>query len=113
MARWQWVTVRGPSMVPALRDSDIVLVRHGSTVRPGDVVLARFRDLPERLVVKRAARTHDGGWWLTSDNGFAGGDSDAHGVADVSGRAVLRVRTAGPVWRWSLRRMHAIGRAVT
>jgi hypothetical protein len=53
-------------------------------------VLARFRAQPDRLVLKRAVREMDGGWWLVSDNKFAGGDSFTHGVADVLGRVVLR-----------------------
>ena len=76
-------------MVPTLRHGDRVLVRHGARIRPGDVVLARFRTMPERLVLKRAVRGSDGGWWLASDNEFAGGDSRTHGVADVDARAVL------------------------
>jgi len=87
---WQRVRVSGPSMVPTLRDGDVVLVRHGVPVRTGDVVLARFRSLPERFVIKRAVREVDGGWWLASDNVAAGGDSAAHGVADVLARVVLR-----------------------
>lgn len=75
-------------MVPALRDGDTVLVRHGARVRDGDIVLARFRSLPALLVLKRAVRAQDGGWWLASDNHFAGGDSDTHGVADVEARVV-------------------------
>lgn len=70
-------------MVPALRHGDRVLVRHGAQIRAGDVVLARFRTMPERLVLKRAVRPQDGGWWLASENSFAGGDSEVHGVADV------------------------------
>ena len=91
-----FVRVVGPSMVPTLRSGDTVLVRRGRPVRPGDVVLARFRALPERLVVKRAVHEADGGWWLASDNTFAGGDSAVHGVADVSGRVLLRVRRGVP-----------------
>lgn len=79
-------------MVPTLRDGDVVLVRHGAQVRVGDVVLARYRSLPDRYVVKRAVRPADGGWWLASDNPAAGGDSAAHGVADVLARVVLRRR---------------------
>jgi phage repressor protein C with HTH and peptisase S24 domain len=79
-------------MVPALKDGDAVLLCRGRAVRPGDVVLARFRALPDRLVIKRAVRPAEGGWRLASDNTFAGGDSDVHGVADVLGRAVFRVR---------------------
>lgn len=87
---FQRVRVNGPSMVPTLRNGDIVIVRHGARIRPGDVVLARFRSTPELLVLKRAVRELDGGWWLASDNTFAGGDSATHGVADVQGRIVLR-----------------------
>jgi phage repressor protein C with HTH and peptisase S24 domain len=89
---WQRVRVRGPSMVPTLRDGDVVIVRHGARIVPGAVVLARFRSLPDRVVLKRAVREQDGGWWLASDNVHAGGDSGAHGVADVLARAVLRWR---------------------
>jgi phage repressor protein C with HTH and peptisase S24 domain len=83
-------------MVPALRHGDTVIVRRRARVRPGQVVLARFRALPDRLVVKRAVRPEDGGWWVASDNGFAGGDSATHGVADVLGRVVLRVSRGLP-----------------
>ena len=42
---WQWVRVSGASMVPTLRDGDVVIVRHGASVRSEDLVLARFRSL--------------------------------------------------------------------
>jgi phage repressor protein C with HTH and peptisase S24 domain len=73
-------------MVPALHDGDRVLVRHGAPIRGGDLVLARFRTMPQRPVLKRAVRPQDGGWWLRSDNAFAGGDSAVHGIADVAAR---------------------------
>jgi len=79
-------------MVPTLRDGDVVVVWHGARVRPGDVVLGRFRDMPDRPVLKRASRRESDGWWLTSDNAAAGGDSAAHGVADVQARVVARWR---------------------
>ena len=81
------VLVRGPSMVPALRDGDCLLVRRGAGVRPGDLVVARFRERPDLLVVKRAAQRQDGGWLLSSDNPFAEGPG---GVADVEARVLLR-----------------------
>ena len=93
---WQLVRVSGPSMVPTLRHGDTVLVRHGARIRPGDVVLATYRALPDQLVLKRAVRRQDGGWWLASDNSFAGGDSETHGVAEVLARVVLRVRPGRP-----------------
>jgi phage repressor protein C with HTH and peptisase S24 domain len=93
---WQLVHVSGPSMVPTLRDGDVLLVRHRAPVRPGQVVLARFRALPDRLVLKRAVREQDGGWWLASDNPLAGGDSASHGVADVLAHVVVRLRPGRP-----------------
>jgi phage repressor protein C with HTH and peptisase S24 domain len=83
-------------MVPSLRDGDVVIVRHGRAVRPGDLVLARYRSMPERYVLKRAVRRADGGWWLASDNPAAGGDSTVHGVADVLACVVLRWRRGRP-----------------
>jgi len=83
--------VRGPSMAPTLRDGDALLVlRGGRPVRPGDVVVATFRSRPDLLVVKRAVRQADGGWWLRGDNDFVTDDSRAYGVADVIGRVLLR-----------------------
>jgi phage repressor protein C with HTH and peptisase S24 domain len=93
---WQRVEVSGPSMVPTLRHGDVLIALHGVSVRPGDVVLARYRTMPERLVVKRAVRIEEGGWWLASDNSFAGGDSASHGIADVLARVVLRVHPGRP-----------------
>jgi hypothetical protein len=78
-------------MVPALKHGDRVLVRWGARIQPGDVVLGRFRSQPELLVIKRADHPLDGGWYLRSDNEFAGGDSGRHGAADVLARAR---------WRW-------------
>jgi phage repressor protein C with HTH and peptisase S24 domain len=88
--------ISGPSMVPTLRSGDDVLVRYGAKVSAGDIVLARYRSLPDRLVVKRAVRKEGAGWLLSSDNAFAGGDSAAHGVADVVGKVILRLRPGLP-----------------
>jgi phage repressor protein C with HTH and peptisase S24 domain len=84
------VLVHGPSMAPTLRHGDAALVRRGGRIRPGDVVVARFRSRPGLLVVKRAVRPHEDGWWLESDNEFVTDDSRAYGVADVLGRVVFR-----------------------
>jgi phage repressor protein C with HTH and peptisase S24 domain len=84
------VLVHGPSMVPTLRHGDAVLVRPSARIRSGDVVVARFRARPELLVVKRAVRPYDGGWWLESDNPLVTDDSRAYGAADVVGRVWLR-----------------------
>lgn len=87
--RWLVVRVQGPSMVPTLYDGDLLLARRGAAVHPGDLVLARFAD-HERLVVKRAHHRVDGGWWLLSDNPYAGGDSRSHGPGTVHARVVWR-----------------------
>ncbi|MEU6021726.1 S24/S26 family peptidase [Micromonospora sp. NPDC047134] len=85
------VLVTGPSMSPTLRHGDAVLVRRsGREIRPGDVVIAVFRSRPELLVVKRAVRPTDGGWWVYGDNDLVTDDSRAYGVADVIGRVVAR-----------------------
>ena len=93
-----WVAVSGPSMVPTLRHGDTVAgAARRARSAAGDVVVARFRALPGRLVRQARGAPHDGGWWLASDNTFAGGDSAAHGVADVvgaGGRCGLRPRPA-------------------
>ena len=82
--------MRGPSMSPALRDGDVVLVRFGERVRAGDAVLVRWAVRPGQLSVKRADRPADGGWWVLGDNPFGSTDSRALGPAQVV--AVVKVR---------------------
>lgn len=89
--------VSGASMVPAYTDGDRLLVRYGGRVRTGDAVLARDPRLPERILVKRAARREPGGWWLLADNPYAPGDSRQFGAVPdelVLGRVLLRLRRA-------------------
>jgi phage repressor protein C with HTH and peptisase S24 domain len=76
-------------MVPTLYDGDQLLVGWGWRVRPKDLVVARFRERPELLVVKRAVLPAEGGWLLVSDNPYATGPT---GVADVEARVLLRYR---------------------
>jgi phage repressor protein C with HTH and peptisase S24 domain len=84
---WQKVRVSGYSMTPTLRDGDVVVVRHGARIRPGDLVLAYFRVGVDVPVLKRAVqRLPDGGWLLASDNARSGSDSRHYGVADVRAR---------------------------
>jgi phage repressor protein C with HTH and peptisase S24 domain len=88
--RTRAVAVSGPSMVPTLRHGDAVLASPSRRVRPGDVVIARFRARPDLLVVKRAVRPYRDGWWLQGDNPAVTDDSRRYGVADVLGRVRLR-----------------------
>jgi nickel-type superoxide dismutase maturation protease len=90
---WFTALVHGPSMVPALRHGDAVLVRRltgDDTVRPGDVVVVRFPNGSDALFVKRAARRENDGWWVLGDNPLASDDSRAYGPAQVVGRVLLR-----------------------
>ena len=98
---WQLVHVSGASMVPTLKHGDKVLVRWGARIRPGDIVLGRFRSEPSRLVIKRADHSLADGWYLRSDNEFAGGDSSVHGTADVLARAQWHWRAGEDgLFRW-------------
>lgn len=102
---WQRVRVEGHSMTPTLLPGDWLLVRHGAPVRPGSLVLARFRRRPELLVLKRAVAEQDGGWLLASDNAGQGSDSRQYGVADVLA-TVVRVwpgARTGAEGRWRSR----------
>jgi phage repressor protein C with HTH and peptisase S24 domain len=97
---WRVFLVQGPSMVPVLWHGDAVLVRCRAKISAGDVVVARFRSRPEFLVVKRAVRPCEGGWWVESDNSLVTDDSRRYGAAEVLGRVALRylpVRRAGLV----------------
>ncbi|MFJ8043034.1 nickel-type superoxide dismutase maturation protease [Kitasatospora sp. NPDC096147] len=88
------VVVAGPSMRPALRDGDRVLVRYGAPARAGSVVLFRHPVRPGLLVLKRAAGRRPEGWWMLSDNPFVETDSRQYGPVPgelVLGRVVLRL----------------------
>jgi nickel-type superoxide dismutase maturation protease len=107
---WQWVRVEGASMAPTLLPGDRLLVWHGARVRPGAVVLARFRRRPDLLVIKRALAEQDGGWLLASDNDRQGSDSRQYGVADVLARVVRVWPRGGPPDRLGNRWQSALER---
>jgi nickel-type superoxide dismutase maturation protease len=89
------VEVTGESMLPALRPGDWLLVRTGARIVPGSVVVARHPGRRDTLIVKRATRRDEGGWWLESDNQRAAGRQDSWDFGAVPddlivGRVVLR-----------------------
>ena len=91
------VTVAERSMEPALRPGDWLLVRGTRRIRPGQVVLAGHPGRPDLLIVKRAARRVDDGWWLESDNPDAGAvDSRRFGPVPAS---LVRGRVLVRYWR--------------
>ena len=96
--RTRTVLVHGPSMLPTLREGDCLLVRPGAGIRAGDIVVARFRERPSLLVVKRAVEERDGGWLLASDNPAVDGHGLTSGVGDVEAKVVLRY------WPWPVRK---------
>jgi phage repressor protein C with HTH and peptisase S24 domain len=53
-------------MLPAYGPGDWLLVRWGATIRPGDAVVARRGD--GDLIIKRAVRRVEDGWWLEGEN---------------------------------------------
>jgi nickel-type superoxide dismutase maturation protease len=88
------VAVAERSMEPALRPGDWLLVRRTRRVREGQIVLARHPGQPDLLIVKRAGRKVEGGWWLESDNpAVPAVDSRRFGAvppALIEGRVLLR-----------------------
>ena len=90
------IKVAERSMEPALKPGDWLLVRRTRRIRPGQIVLARHPERPEMLLVKRAVRRVDGGWWLASDNPGAGAvDSRRFGAVPgplIEGRVLGRYR---------------------
>ncbi len=102
------VKVAEASMLPALRPGDWLLVRRTRRIRAGQIVIARYPGRPDLLLVKRAARSTDGGWWLASDNPGAGAvDSRRFGPVPatlIEGRVLVRY--------WRLRSLSIFGGTV-
>ncbi|MFN8077176.1 MAG: S24/S26 family peptidase [Kineosporiaceae bacterium] len=84
--------MRGRSMLPTLRDGDLLLVRR----RRGDDLVGRLAvvTLPDRpLAVKRITAREPGGWWVERDNPAEGVDSWTVGaVPDPDVHAVVVAR---------------------
>lgn len=93
LGRWplRLAHVRGPSMSPALRDGDVVLVLRGGRPRPGRVVLVRWPRRPGQLSVKRVVGRSGTGWHVLGDNPRASTDSRTLGPAGVLGTVPLRL----------------------
>ena len=95
MQAWSRVEVAGNSMAPTLAHGDWLLCRaiRGIDVRPGHIVVAEQPDRLGFLVVKRAIRRMDAGWWLEGDNPAASDDSRPFGpVSDADVQAVVMLR---------------------
>jgi hypothetical protein len=78
----------------------MLLAWRGTRVEPGDLVVAAFADRPDvGLVVKRAIRRYEDGWWVEGDNEFVDSDSRTYGVAVVRARVVARYWPAPCLFR--------------
>ncbi|MEU5214516.1 nickel-type superoxide dismutase maturation protease [Streptomyces sp. NPDC020742] len=87
--------VYNPSMVPTLQPGDQLVVQYGAAVRPGAVVVLRHPFRQDLLIVKRAVRRSEGGWWVQGDNPFVENDSREFGAVPdelVIARAWVRLR---------------------
>ena len=86
--------VAGDSMLPTLRAGDCLLISRRAAVEVGDVIVVQRPNVEGLLLVKRAVRREDAGWWVLSDNAAAGlDDSRAFGVlpdACVVGKVLFR-----------------------
>jgi nickel-type superoxide dismutase maturation protease len=91
----RFAIVRGPSMVPTLRDGDRILVKIGAPRRTpvGRVVLVELPDRP--LSVKRLVAVEpDGSVTVEGDNPYGSTDSRALGALPaeaVKGRVLARL----------------------
>ncbi len=102
--RWplERIAVAERSMEPALWPGDWLLVWRGiragrpPLIRPGQIVVAQHPGRAGFLLVKRAVRKADDGWWLESDNGGTRAvDSRSFGAVPgelIRGRVLLRYR---------------------
>jgi nickel-type superoxide dismutase maturation protease len=91
------VAVAERSMQPSFLPGDWLIARRTRRIRPGQVVLAWHPARADFLLVKRAIRRVDGGWWLESDNPAAGAvDSNRFGPVPEEN---IVGRVLGRYWR--------------
>jgi SOS-response transcriptional repressor LexA len=89
--RLRLARVHGRSMLPTLREGDLLLLDRAAPVRPGAVVVGLLPD--GTPAVKRVGHREPGGWWLERDNPAEGVDSWQVGaIADGDVLGVVRAR---------------------
>lgn len=80
-------------MEPTHFHDDWLVVLWGGRARPGSVVIAARAD--GTMVIKRASRRDEQGWWLEGDNPEASSDSRNVGPfwpQQIKGRVLFRYR---------------------
>lgn len=93
LPRLRRVAVVGQSMEPKYRDGDWLLVGLRWPITTGCVLLARDPRMQEQLVIKRAIRQVQAGWWVEGDNGARSTDSRHYGMLQpelILGRVLFR-----------------------
>jgi len=95
--RRQAFRVEGDSMLPGLRNGDVVLVDPRSAIGPGDIVVALHPFKKGTKVVKRVSQTGDDGRSsLLGDNPDESSDSRSFGTVGhdgILGKAVAKLRS--------------------
>jgi nickel-type superoxide dismutase maturation protease len=76
-------------MLPALRDGDWLIARRTRRIRAGQVVVAWHPSRDGLMLVKRAARRVEGGWWLESDFPQAPGATDSSAFGPVPDELIV------------------------
>jgi nickel-type superoxide dismutase maturation protease len=88
--------VAGDSMLPALKDGDLVLIDRRAELETGDIVLARHPFRQSVKIIKRIAEILPGEkYFLLSDNPDEGTDSRSFGAIsakDILGKAGARIK---------------------
>ena len=87
--------VSGDSMLPTLKDGDVVMILRTKSIEPGDVVLANHPYKSSVKMLKRVSEINDEGRYvLTGDNPSESTDSRTFGslsIEYIQGKAVCRM----------------------
>ena len=95
IGRRQIFKVAGNSMLPTLKDGDAVMISAGSSIVPGDIVLAQHPYKESIRMLKRVASIDEKGRYaLAGDNPGESTDSRTFGTVSIEyihGKAVCRL----------------------
>jgi len=78
---WLRIAVSGDSMLPTLRNNDMLLLRRSDRFRSGQLVL--LEDHAFRLTIKRLSHQIQDQWWVVGDNVENSIDSRSYGTVST------------------------------
>lgn len=78
---WLRIAVSGDSMLPTLRNNDMLLLRRSDRFRSGQLVL--LEDHAFRLTIKRLSHQIQDQWWVVGDNVENSIDSRSYGAVST------------------------------